>query len=133
MTNKEKNRYSALMLFQFSTTKNTNSNKKRVCEERIIVFEAYTPLEALAFAKTRGLNEELSYTDNGIQVFFEFIGVKELIDISSLESDEVWYRLMDKINPMENRAKLIPDESNLDALRASVPRRHGRTLVPGRH
>lgn len=107
-------RYAALMLFQFRTDNKGVINKRRVCEERIIIFEADDSEIAHKMAEMRGLEEEHSYSDNGINVFFEFVGIIELIELGEcLDKDEVWWRMVEKVNPMENRDKLIPEKCEL--------------------
>lgn len=84
-------------------------------------------------AKRRGKDGEFSYVDNDVNVLFEFIGIMELIDLNSVEKDEVWWRLTEKLNPMENKSRFIPDESELDALRTQAPpRKRGRLSVPSK-
>lgn len=124
-------RYAALFLFQFRTIKNGIQNKKRVCEERIILFESESAKKALGKAKERGKNEEFSYLDNGAEIFFEFVGIMEFVELgASLEEDEVWYRLVEKNEPMEKRNKIIPKEGDLNAFMKKKRRKKGRILVP---
>jgi hypothetical protein len=126
-------RYAALMLFQFRTVRNSESNKKRVCEERIILFEENDSEVAYNKALERGREEETSYEDNGAEVFFEFIGIMEFIELGdSLEEDEVWWRMTEKLEPMENRNKLIPDKNDLLAFKSGNRSKRGRLLVPSR-
>jgi len=133
MNAKEKTRFSALMLFQFRTEKNGISNQRRVCEERIIVIQASSALEALRLVRQKGIDEEFSYYDNDIEVFFEFIGVMELIELGTfLDEDEVWYHFIEKLRPMENKDKILPSESQLDAFQNKLHRKHGRLGVPGK-
>lgn len=125
------NRYAAKLLFQFRTICDGVSNKKRVCEERIVIFMAETPKIALKLAKKRGKEEELSYFDDEIEVLFEFIGVKELIELGACsESDEVWSSFFEKIEPMENKNKIIPKEDKLHALCLNTNR--NKLSVPGK-
>jgi hypothetical protein len=129
----EKEKYAALMLFQFRTEKDGLSNKKRLCEERIILFEGTSAAECYGLAVSRGRDEEFSYTDGDVEVFFEFVGIKEFIELNSTsEPDEVWYRFVEKLNPMENMGKLIPSKDNLSAFQEKVTRKPGRIGVPGR-
>ena len=112
------NKYSAKLLFQWRPVRKGVSRKRRVCEERIIVIEAVSAREALKKVKKIGKKEEYNETNDGIKIFFEFIGVQELKDISLSFSDgEVWYELREMVNPMERKSKLIPKENKLDALR----------------
>jgi hypothetical protein len=129
----QRKRYAALMLFQFRTVRNSESNRKRVCEERIILFEENDPIVAYNKALKRGREEGASYEDNGADVFFEFIGIMEFVELGeSLEKDEVWWRMTEKLEPMENRNKLIPDKNDLLAFKSGNRSKRGRLLVPGR-
>lgn len=115
------NRYAAKLLFQFRTLTHGISNKKRVCEERIVLFMAATPKIALKLAKRRGKDEEFSYFDDETEVLFEFVGVQELIDLGACsEPDEVWSTLFEKIEPMERKEQIIPRENELHAFGAKT-------------
>ena len=54
------------------------------------------------------------------------MGVLQLIDITHhYEQGEVWYEWVERVEPSERRATLIPPEDELEALRQSSPdRRH---------
>lgn len=107
-------KFAAMLLFQFRTVKDGVSNFRRMCEERIVIFEAASADEALHMAKKRGVDDELFYEDRGFQVFLEFVGVLDLVKIDiTHEPDEVWSRLYEKVMPMERRDEIIPDENNL--------------------
>ncbi len=131
MSSKAK-KYAARMLFQFRTVENGLSNKKRLCEERIILFEGSSAAECYRSAKKRGKREELSYVDGNVEVFFEFIGIVELIELDMRDPDEVWWHFVEKIKPMENIDKLIPRKDQLSAFKKKNERKPGRILVPGR-
>ena len=93
-----------------------------MCEERIFVFEATTGKAALTAAKRRGRSLSHHYKNIcGEPVHYEFIGVTELLalDPSYIEPDEVWLDFSFRVTPMERRSKLIPPESDLDAIRNS--------------
>ena len=110
----EKNIYAAMLLFQFRVVKNKTSNKRRICEERIIHFHADSPDAALHLADKRGEEEEFDYKDGDKHIWFEFIGVSELIDLLSIENDdEVWSRFIEKVSPMERKDRLIPPKNQL--------------------
>jgi hypothetical protein len=118
--NSDNRKFAALLLFQFRVDKNGISNKKRICEERIIHFFEKSPDEALVKARTRGKEEEFDYEDNGKHVYFEFVGIVELIDLISLgNEDEVWSILVEKVLPMERKNNLIPDVNKLNVFKNS--------------
>ena len=111
--------YSAKLLFQFRVVVGGQSSKRRICEERIVAFNARSARGALAAAKRRGKAAEFDYTnDEGNPVFFEFVGVMDLLHLGiECGEDEVWYEIVERLNPMERRSKLIPRESELCAIR----------------
>jgi hypothetical protein len=112
-------RYSAALLFQFRVMTDGSPGKRRLCEKRIIHFRSTEGLSALAEAKRRGHAVEHDYKNSdGNRVFFEFIGVLELMCCDpSCERDEVWYELVEMLKPMERKRKLIPPESELSTIR----------------
>jgi hypothetical protein len=113
------NRYSAALLFQYRVMVNRSPGKRRLCEKRIIHFRASDARSALAHAKRRGKEAEHHYRNNeGNPVFFEFVGVRDLIGCDpACEPDEVWYQTVEMVQPMERRRQLIPPESQLCAIR----------------
>ena len=50
---------------------------------------------------------------NGDHVFFEFVGIRDLIDLAILEEDEVWYDIRTMLSPMERKDRLIPEVEEL--------------------
>lgn len=116
---KENLRYSAKLMFQFRVMIAGKSNKRRIVEQRIILFEARSAEEALISAKNRGKREEYNYkNDDGNDVFFEFVGVVELIHLGiETQTDEVWYDISEKITPLEKIEKHIPKNKCLSAFK----------------
>jgi hypothetical protein len=56
--------------------------------------------------------------DDGHRVFFEFIGVVDLVHLGlEVERNEVWYGIKEMLLPMERRNKIIPREADLSAIR----------------
>ena len=112
-------RYSAKLLFQFRIDIEDAPSKRRRCEERIVVFEAKTAQAALKKSQRRGQIAEHSYTnEEGNAVHFEFIGIMDLLLLGvECDDDEVWYDVRERMLPMERRDKLIPPESELNAIR----------------
>ena len=95
------------------------ANRRRTCEKRIIHFQAADAWGALRHAKKRGREAEHNWKNkNGGTVFFEFVGVMDLIGCDPMcEPDEVWYQTVAMKTPMERRNTLIPSESKLCAIR----------------
>jgi hypothetical protein len=112
-------RYSAALLFQYRVMVNGSPGKRRLCEKRIIHFRASDARSALGHAKRRGKEAEHRYRNKeGNPVFFEFVGVRDLIGCDpACEPDEVWYQTVEMVQPMERRRQLIPPESQLCAMR----------------
>ena len=93
--------------------------KRRLCEKRIIHYRASDAQAALKHAKQRGKDGEHHYRNqDGNRVFFEFIGVRDLIACDpACEPDEVWYQTVEMMQPMERRKRLIPPEAQPCAIR----------------
>ena len=119
--------YSAKLLFQFRVVEKNRTFKRRVCEERIVLFEAKTPKLAVRKAKSIGRSEQFDDHRNNRDVFFEFIGILELMEANSIGDGEVWWELKEMVSPMERRDKIIPPESDLDVL-STVMRENKSTL-----
>jgi hypothetical protein len=115
---KSRNRYAAKLLFQFRVVVNGASGKRRICEERTILLEADSARKALTLAKKAGSSAQYRYrNDEGNPVFFEFVGVRELLCLGAeCETNEVWYDIRQLLYPMERKSKLIPPERKLNAI-----------------
>lgn len=109
---------------------NGSPGKRRLCEKRIIHLRASDARAALKHAKRRGKEAEHHYRNHeGIAVFFESVGVRDLIGCDLVcEPDEVWYQTVKMVQPMERRGQLIPPESQLCAMRNDE--RNCRTIQP---
>jgi hypothetical protein len=111
-------RYAAKLLFQFRAIVHGRPNKRRLCEERVILFQAPSGRQALRLAKRKGHRSQHNYRSDNGRVYFEFVGVLELLSLDpACEPDEVWYDLVKHVLPMERRQVLIPTESSLEAIR----------------
>jgi len=111
-------RYAAKLLFQFRVVTNGLSNKRRLCEERIVVIQAPSAKKALAQVKRLGRKAQHSYTnDQNGTVNFEFVGVLDLLHLGiECEENEVWYEINERLQPMERREAIVPAESRLNAI-----------------
>jgi len=116
---KAQGHYAAKLLFQFRVTIDGGAGSRRLCEERVIVFQAAFGQAALREAKRRGRCAQYRYKNvDGNPVWFQFIGVLELLRLDhACEPDEVWYEIVERIRPMERRAMIIPSERKLSAIR----------------
>src|SRR5262245_58889699 len=103
-------RYSAMLLFQFRVITEGMSNKRRLCEKRLIVFTAPNGRAAFRKAKQRGRAAQHNYLNCcGGKVRFEFVGVHDLMHLGhECQPDEVWYELCRMHTPMERRDRILP-------------------------
>jgi hypothetical protein len=108
-------RFAARLLFQFRVRTGGEFGKRRVCEERIVVFRAKSPKQALAHAKKKGKAAEYRYENSdGNPVHFEFVDVLDFLHLGiECGSDEVWYDITERLQPSERKKKLIPPDSFL--------------------
>lgn len=114
-SNLRKSRYSAELLFQFRVVIDGESpSKLRLCEDRIIHFWDRSPETAYETARATGLKAQTKYkNDEGNWVHFEFIGIRELIDLTVFSETEVWFSIRRRLLPMERREQLIPPREEL--------------------
>jgi hypothetical protein len=115
-------RYSAKLLFQYCDKANNKPRgKKRLCEERIITFNARSAKQALSIAKKKGRSAQYDFkTIYNTANYFEFIGVMELLCLDyKCEEGEVWYEHRVILEPMERKTKLIPPENELEAIKTN--------------
>lgn len=114
----EDRRYAAMLLFQFRVITAGTSDRRRLCEKRLILLTAPDGRAALRAAKHRGRAAQYGYLNAaGGKVRFEFVGVLDLLHLGSeCEPDEVWYQLCRLQEPMERRSRLLPPESRWQAI-----------------
>lgn len=106
--------------------------KRRLCEERIIVFRATSPRQALRYAQRRGASDRLRYRNlRGEPVVFEFIGVLDVLELGGeTDQDEVWYEIRERLKPMERRRTVLPKAAELArGARATHSGRKTRNLM----
>ena len=119
--------FSCKLLFQWRPIRNGIVRQRRVCEERIVTYKAKNSESALKWAKKYGKSEEFTENIEDGEVHFEFIGVLALKDITlAFDEGEVWYEIKEMVKPSERRDKIIPKESELEAIRKKVPKQIGR-------
>ncbi len=112
-------RFAAKLLFQYRVKIGKENNKRRICEERIINFEAIDPYDALKKVKSYGKNAEHKYkNDDENWVYYEFVGIMDMIHLGvEVEQEEVWYDIKEYLNPKERKNKLLPKETELNAFK----------------
>jgi len=116
---KDYRRYSAKLLFEFHVVVDGGSATRRLCEERILVIDAASGREALTKAKRAGRAGQYRYRNsNGQPVHFRFVGVQDLLHLGpECEDNEVWYAITQRVRPFERRAKVLPREQDLSAIK----------------
>ena len=115
MSRRETKRFAAKLLFQFRVVVDGEASKRRLCEERIVLFKAASAGRALAAAKRKGRSAEYDYAnDEGNPVHFEFIGVVDLLCLDPVcEADEVWFDVRTVLTPMERKHQILPTDNEL--------------------
>ena len=114
---KVQNKYSAKLLFQFRVERNKISNKKRLCEEKIILVNASNATEAYINISRTGKALQHNYKNSfGENVFYELVGIIEILKIDeSFDKNEVWYELKRMLLPKERKNKIIQNKRQLSA------------------
>lgn len=110
-------RYAAKLLFQYRRADARGRHqRRRVCEERVIHFQASCSESALEKARAYGADSEYRDTAAGRDVLVEFVGVLELdsfVDGADHDPVEVWWEFRECLLPMERREKLLPRKEQL--------------------
>ena len=106
-------RYAAKLLFIWNPDPITNRRDRRLCEERIVLFESRSVLFAVRKAKSIGKSSEIRY-DSGHRL--RFAGVLQCMRMEEVlhSPGEVWYEMQDRSNPDRWARKAIPPEASLD-------------------
>ena len=100
-------RFTANLLFRYSVR--GRSRKRTLCESRLLVLSARSVSAAIAAARRYGKSYSRSYFNpNGDLFMLQFIGVTDLVDLTHLDDNEVWYSMFVSRNP---RGKLKPVSS----------------------
>jgi hypothetical protein len=111
-------RFAAKLMFQFRVDGDAPGGFRTV-EERIVLISALNAAAAYAVAKHKGKVAKYNYlNDDGGRVYFEFVGVLDLINLGpETEDDEVWYEIRRMKDPMQRKRDLVPDKQELDAFK----------------
>jgi Domain of unknown function (DUF4288) len=128
-------RYAAKLLYQYDAVDPRFRGKRRLCEESTIVIDARSAKDALRLAKRHARRRYFTFrTTQGLKVGFQFVGVRDLMRLGlECEPEEVWYDIVQLVRPMERRAKLIPQERDLNAIRFEATPANKRLERPGRN
>jgi hypothetical protein len=129
--------YAAKLLYQIKVTHRGRVSKRRVCEERIIVFPAKSADDALRVANKFGRSGNPKWRDSGRDVAWEFVGLLDLFDGVDIhdprwEPQEVWSTLFEMMRPMERRRQLIPPKRDLKIFSGPKHARNAIKLMFGR-
>lgn len=112
-------RYAAKLLFQFRYSNEDSSYSMRTVEERIILIESKSAKSALSEARRLGKSEQFSNHESPEASYhFEFIGIMDLLHLGiETDANQVWYDIRRMKNPMERKDDILPNESELNAIR----------------
>ena len=124
-------RYAAKLLFVWDPDPITNRRDRRLCEERIVLFQSRSASFAVKKARSIGKASQLRY-DSGHRL--RFAGVLQCMEMEETfhMPGEVWYEMKRRSNPDTWARKALPPESSLyvftDGARGDRPaKRAGRT------
>lgn len=130
-------KFAAKLLWQYEV-QDGSIRKKRICEERTVVFDSRDAEDAYRKAVRCGYEEECSWwvdEEETAKVERQFVGIVELLELSDWDDDEefqeVWCELKDRVEPLERRERFIPPKGDLSVFRTSESRFHrGRVKIP---
>jgi Domain of unknown function (DUF4288) len=113
-----KRRFAAKLLFQFRVMVNGHANRRRVCEERMIVIAAQSAEKAYQFALKAGRSAQYHYKNHaGNPVHFEFVGILDLLQLGiECGPNEVWYDIKYMLMPKERSKRILPPKRKLNAI-----------------
>ena len=103
-------RYSAKLLFIWDPDPVTESRRRRLCEERIVVFQSRSARDAVRKAKAIGRGEQVRF-DSGHRL--RFAGVLQCMALEFYDPREVWWEYQRRSNPEQWARRAIPTESGV--------------------
>jgi hypothetical protein len=111
-------RFAAKLLFQFRVMLNGRPNRRRLCEERMVLIPARHAEEAYQLALKAGRASQHRYKNQaGNPVHFEFVGILDLLQLGvECGPDEVWYDLKYMLMPKERSKRILPPKRKLNAI-----------------
>lgn len=122
-------RFFAKLLFQFRKTKKGKEQKRRLCEERIITILAKSDEDAYKKAVAYGKKSAFIDDRGHFRASFEFIGILDmdsLFDKEGGDIEEVYWNIIEMVEPMERKDKIVPPKNKLPLFRKEIPERKGR-------
>lgn len=102
-------RYSAKLLFIWDPDPVTGSRRRRLCEERIVVFRSRSARAAVRKATAIGKTEEIRF-DSGHRL--RFAGILQCMELDD-DPNEVWWEFKRRAKPEEWARKSSPPMSAL--------------------
>ncbi len=111
-------RFAAKLLFQYRVVVNGKSNRRRICEERLVVVHAPAAEAAHRSALKYGRGAQHRYKNPaGNPVHCEFLGILDLLELGvECGPDEVWYEIKYMLMPKERSRKILPPKHKLSAI-----------------
>ncbi len=103
-------RYAAKLLFIWSPDPVTNSPRRRLCEERIVVYRSRSARDAVRKAKAMGRTEQLRFESGHC---LRFAGILQCMALDSDDATEAWWEFHRRSNPESWARKHTPRESAL--------------------
>ena len=100
------------MIFYYETLKDADDPKPSIVEKKILTFKSNNDEEAYKEATSKGYDEQFSFSDDGIDYNYKFLGINELISLEGEDNDVVWWEYIEMIMPSD-REKLVPDRKRL--------------------
>jgi len=112
MKSKGAGRFAAKLLFRYGVR--GREPTRTLCEARVVVLRAETPRAALVLARRHGKQEAYSYWNaDGDRFAVDFLGIVDLVDLSVLGQEEMWYEMFNSSNP----SRLLGSRKTFQAFR----------------
>lgn len=113
-------RYAAKLLFIWDPDPVTGGKRRRLCEERIVVFQSRSARDAVRKARAMGRSAQLHY-ESGHRL--RFAGLLQCMDLEYVDPSEVWWELQRHTNPEEWARRVLPTQARLAVFTDHVSRR----------
>lgn len=102
--------FAAKLLFIWNPDPVTGSRVNRLCEERILTFQARSAADAVRKAKSLGRSGSVRY-ESGHRL--QFAGVLQCMELESHDQGEVWWEFRRRANPETWAKKALPPDAEL--------------------
>lgn len=121
MKSTKKRRYAVRLLFQFRVEKKGKTNQKRLCEDRIATFYETKKKLILRVVQYAANSQFDYYSEDGSHVYFEFVGITGLVDMTCYDDNQVWTNVFPILQPMERKEKLTLSDEELSQILNNEP------------